>query len=181
MSARHGSRLRESARRRGRRSSGLRCEDDGSIPGCELRPAGLREDDEGSVLLLVVGLSVVLLLLVAAVVDVSAAILAKRSISSAVDGAAVAAAQQPDADAIRRDGLSGQLPLDDATVADVVGRYEAQEQPDQPGLVLVSRVEQPGTAVVEGRRTVRLPFSGWLGVGQVEIVAVARARSPIVP
>ena len=55
-------------------------------------------DDEGTILFLTLGLSVVLLLLVAVVVDVSAVILAKRGVSSVADGAALAAAQQPDLD-----------------------------------------------------------------------------------
>ena len=51
----------------------------------------------------------------------------------------------------------------------------------QPGLALAAYVEQPGTAVVDGRRVLRLPFGGWLGVGQVVVTAQGRARSPVLP
>lgn len=139
------------------------------------------EDDEGSVLLLVVGLAVVLIVMVAVVVDVSSVVLAKRALSAAVDGAAVAAAQQPDVAAIRESGLQGQLMLDPAAVADVVSTYEQDEQEGQPGLVLTVRVEAPATAVVDGRRTVRLPFGGWLDVGEVMLESQGRARSPVLP
>ena len=137
-------------------------------------------DDEGSVLLLVVGLAVVLLLFVAVVVDVSAVLLAQRGLSSAVDGAAVVAAQQPDVTSVR-EGLAGQLVLDLAAVDDVVATYAADAQDSQPGLVLLAHVEAPGTAVVDGRRRVLLPLLGWLGVGDVVLTAQGRARSPVLP
>lgn len=141
----------------------------------------MKRGDDGSVLLLVVGLFVVLLLMVAVVVDVSAVVLAKRGLSSAVDGAAVAAAQQPDVAAIRESGLSGELALDSAAVDAVVATYQQDEQEGQPGLQLAAHVEATGTAVVNGRRTVRLPFSGWLGVGEVVLASQGRARSPVLP
>lgn len=141
----------------------------------------MKRDDDGSVLLLVIGLAVVLLVMVAVVVDVSAVVLAKRGLSNAVDGAAVAAAQQPDVAAIRESGLGGQLALDSAAVDAVVATYQQDEQDGQPGLELAVHVEAPATAVVVGRRTVRLPFSGWLGVGQVVLSSQGRARSPVLP
>lgn len=137
--------------------------------------------DDGSVLLLVIGLSVVLLLMVAVVVDVSAVVLAKRGLSNAVDGAAIIAAQQPDAAAIREGGLGGQLALGSAAVDAVVATYQQDEQDGQPGLELAAHIEAPATAVVVGRRTVRLPFGGWLGAGQVVLSSQGRARSPVVP
>jgi Flp pilus assembly protein TadG len=142
------------------------------------RPVG--SDDEGTVLLLIVGFTVVLLLVIAVVVDASAVILAKRGAASAADGAAVAAAQQSDAAAVRA-GLHGQLPLDEQQVAAVVAVYETDTRTGQPGLRLRAAVEQGTTAVVEATRTVQLPFVGWLGVGQVQITAQARARSPVLP
>ncbi|MCU1593477.1 MAG: Protein of unknown function rane [Frankiales bacterium] len=142
------------------------------------------KDDEGTILFLTIGLSVVLLLLVAVVVDVSAVILAKRGVSSAADGAALAAAQQPDRTAIdtRDNALATRLPLDSALVSDVVSTYEADADNDLPGLRLVSHVEGAAAdeAVVDAYRTITLPFGGWLGVGRVQVHAVARARSPII-
>ena len=139
------------------------------------RPRG----DQGTVLLLVVGLTAVLLLLVAVVVDASVVLLARRGVASAADGAAVAAAQQADARSIRDDGLGGRLALDATVVDQVVASYQADARAGQPGLVLSASVEGGTTAVVLGGRTVRLPFVGWLHVGQVRITAEGRARSPV--
>ena len=144
-----------------------------------------RGDDEGTVLLLTLGLSVVLLLLVAVVVDVSAVVLAKRGVSSVADGAAVAAAQQPDRRAVdaRPDALAHHLPLDAVAVRGVVATYQEDADDSLPGLRLLARVEgaEDEEAVVDAFRTVTLPFGGWLGVGVVEVHAVARARSPVLP
>lgn len=134
-------------------------------------------DDRGTVMVLTIGLSAVLLLLVAVVVDVSAVVLSRRALAAAADGAAVAAAQQPDRSAIS-EGLGTRLPLDEPAVAEVARVYAADARAAQPGLQLVGSVDGGTTAVVEGFRTVRLPFSGWLGLRQVRLHVVARAQSP---
>ncbi|MGB8651397.1 MAG: pilus assembly protein TadG-related protein [Mycobacteriales bacterium] len=142
-----------------------------------------RGGDEGSVLLLTLGLSVVLLVMVAVVVDLSVVVLAKRAVASAADGAAVAAAQQPDRAALEADpdALASRLPLDPQRVVEVVASYQADTRDAQPGLVLTASVgaADDSLVVVDGTRTVQLPFVGWLGVGQVQVHAVARARSPV--
>ena len=139
------------------------------------RPAG----DDGSVLVLVLGMSALLLVLVAVVVDVSVAVLSRRSVASAADGAAVSAAQALDQQALYDRGLDAGVPLSAAAVADRVAAYEAVAAPGQPGLRLEGGVEGGVMAVVVARRTVRLPFSAFLGRAPVEVVAVARARSPV--
>jgi len=135
--------------------------------------------DEGSVLLLVLGFAGILLTLVAVVVDVSAVVLAKRSIASAADGAAVSAAQALDLDAVYRAGLGGQLPLSAGDARARVAAYEGQVRRQQPGLRLALRLDGR-TAVVTGSRTVRLPFR-LPGTGPVRVSAVARARAPVLP
>ena len=140
-----------------------------------------RRDEEGTVLLLTIGMSVVLLLLVAVVVDVSSVVLAKRALSNAADGAAVAAAQQADRSALNADGLGERLPLDPDRVNAVVNSYESDERAAQRGLALQGRVQGGTEAVVDAYRTVQLPFVGWLGVASVRLHAVGRARSPVVP
>lgn len=139
--------------------------------------------DEGSVLLLIIGLSVVLLLLVAVVVDVSAVILAKRGVSSAADGAAVVAAQQPSRPGIDDGGLEGgqRLPLDLLLVQDVVELYRVDALDGRPDLEMSADLEGTSTAVVTAQRLVKLPFSGWLDVGNPTVTAVSRARSPLAP
>ena len=136
-------------------------------------------DERGSVLLLVLGFAGVLVMLVAVVADVSAVILAKRNVASAADGAAVSAAQALDLDALRRDGLGQQIPLDDGEARARVASYEATARRSQPGLTLAVRIEGR-TAVVTGTRTVRLPFR-LPGTAPVSVTAVARARAPVGP
>ena len=140
------------------------------------RPHG----DDGTVLVLVVGLTAVLLLLVGVVVDVSAAALARRSVSSAADGAAVSGAQGIDLAAYYADGLGAGVPLSEAAVAARVQAYEDRAREEQPDLVLRSRVEDGGTVVVTATRTLQLPFRGWLGLDSTEVTAEARARAPVV-
>ena len=140
-------------------------------------------DDEGTILFLTLGLSVVLLLLVAVVVDVSAVILAKQGVSSAADGAALAAAQQPDRGLInsRDNALVARVPLDVGLVGDVVATYEADSRAAQPGLRRVATVQGEDEAVVDAYRTITVPFGGWLSIGNVQVHAVARALSPVAP
>jgi len=140
-------------------------------------------DDDGTILLLTIGFAAVLLLLVAVVVDVSKVVLAKRALAAAADGAAVAAAQQADRASIVANGLGDRVPLDPAAVADVVAAYQDESRGEQPGLELAGSVDpaDPGTAVVLARRTVTLPFVGWLGIAVVDLEASAEARSPVVP
>jgi uncharacterized membrane protein len=141
------------------------------------RPRG----DDGTILLLVLGFSAVLLVLVAIVADVSAVVLAKRGAASAADGAAIAAAQQLDEAAVYANGLDTAIPLSPDAVQSVVGTYGARAAESQEGLELSASLDAPQTtATVVATRKVRLPFSGWLGVGSVTVTAVAHARAPLV-
>ena len=140
----------------------------------------MRTRDEGSVLVLVIGLSSLLFALGALVVAVSAVVLAKRGLDSSADGAAVAAAQQVDV-AAAGDGFGDRLPLDPALVAEAVATYEAEERAGEPGLRLTARLEGTDTAVVDATRTLRLPLTAFLGVGSTVVHSQSRARSPVGP
>ena len=141
------------------------------------------QDDEGTILVLLLGFTAVLLLMVAVVVNVSAVILAKRGVVSAADGAAVSAAQALDLDALYGGGLaSGRIPLDARDAAGRVAAYQAGAQAGQPGLQLrVARIEGGTTVVVRGSRVIELPFGQILGFRPVTVEAEARARAPVVP
>lgn len=148
-----------------------------------MRRGERRNDDEGTILLLTIGLTAVLLLLMAVVVDVSKVVLAKRALSSAADGAAVVAAQQADRGAIVANGLGERVPLDPGGVEVAVADYQDEARGEQPGLQLAGSVDpgDDGTVVVQARRRITLPFVGWLGVGDVDLQATARAQSPVTP
>ena len=141
----------------------------------------MRKDDDGTILVLLLGLTAVLMLMVAVVVNVSSVVLAKRALVSAADGAAVSAAQSLDLDALYAEGLgSGRVPLDAAVARSRVAAYEAQAAAGQPGLQLVVAVSADGrTAIVRGRREVELPFGRILGFEPVRVEAEARARAPV--
>lgn len=135
--------------------------------------------DDGTVLLLTLGLAGLLLVVVAVVVDVSAVVLARRGVASAADGAAVSAAQAVDPAVAYSGGLGGRLPLSPAQAALRVQAYAADAEAGQPGLQLAVRVEGD-TAVVTATRPVRPPFPVF-GQGPVTVTAVARARAPLAP
>jgi Flp pilus assembly protein TadG len=142
-----------------------------------------RNDDEGTVLVLLLGFTAVLMLLVAVVVNVSSVILAKRGLASATDGAAVSAAQSLDLDELYAAGLDAErIPLSEAEAASRVAAYEAQAAAGQPGLQLSVDISLDGTtAIVRGVRIVELPFGRILGFQPVRVEAEARARAPTRP
>ena len=80
--------------------------------------------DEGQLLLLVLAYTLVAALLVTVVVNLSKAFLYRRSLVAAVDGAALAAANQPDLERIYT-GSGRALPLSDEGARDSVEQYVA--------------------------------------------------------
>ncbi len=136
--------------------------------------------DDGTVLVLVIGFAFILVVMVGVVVNVSAVVLAKRAVASSADGAAVSAAQSLDVEALYRDGLREQLPLNLAEARGRVATYNTQAEAQQPGLALVVRLDGR-TAVVTATRTVRLPFPVPGSTGSVLVESVARARAPAAP
>ena len=136
-----------------------------------------REDD-GTVLVLTLGLVALLLVVVAIVVNVSGVVLARRGAASAADGAAVSAAQALDEDALYAAGLGSAVPLSLEGARERVRAYERDAQAGQPGLRLSVELEGD-TAVVTARREVTPPFDPF-GTGPVLVTAVARARAPVV-
>jgi hypothetical protein len=143
----------------------------------------VRRDDDGTVLVLLLGFTAVLMLLVAVVVNVSSVILAKRGLASATDGAAVSAAQSLDLDALYAAGSGlDRIPLSEAEAATRVAAYEAQAAAGQPGLQLSVDLSPDGTtAIVRGVRMVDLPFGRILGFQPVRVEAEARVRAPTRP
>lgn len=143
-----------------------------------VQSARRRAGEDGTILVLTLGLVALLLVAVAVVVDVSAVVLAKRGVASAADEAAVSAAQALDTDALYTRGLGREIPLNGSDAAARVAAYEGDAAQSQPGLQLSVRVEGT-TAVVTGVRRVRPPFPV-LGQGPVTVTAVARAQAPVV-
>lgn len=121
-------------------------------------------DDEGSVLLLGIGLVIVCLLALAVVVDASSAYLQRRSLMSLADGAALAGAQAIDLDHYYAHGASSGTRLTGAGVAAAARAHLAVAGPE----VTIEQIATDGVNVrVRLSAPVRLPF---LSAGRTEIV-----------
>lgn len=132
------------------------------------RPRG----DDGTILLLSLGCFTIALLLVWAVVDASVVFLARRDLAAAVDGTALAAAQEVDADAIYASGTDADLPLSPNAVQASVDEYVGRTYPGQQIAGGVSADRR--SVEVTGRRNVHLP-----GFGTLAVVAHASATSHV--
>ncbi|WP_250279183.1 pilus assembly protein TadG-related protein [Frankia sp. Cppng1_Ct_nod] len=136
--------------------------------------AGSRQD-AGTILILTLGYVVVALMLAIVVADVSAVYLARRSVASAADGAALAAAQSVNETAIYTATQNFErLPLTD--VAATVAQYQTDADPSGR-TVLTAELLNPTTVRVTGTRTVDLPVVTILGIGPVTVTASADAQS----
>jgi uncharacterized membrane protein len=123
---------------------------------------------------LVIGLVVVVVSLIAVVTDAGALWLARRSLQSTVDGAALAGAQGVDLASVYAGGAAGDLELDPARARAGVRTYLRQTPSDQP--VRLTRVAVSTTeVVVDARTTVRLPFTSFVTGRGVPVVAEATA------
>ena len=142
-------------------------------------------DDEGTVLLLIVGLVAVVGLLVAVVTDVTALYLQRRDLVSAADGAALAGAQAVDEETIYTQGLptSGPLPLDEDAARSAVHEYLSDSGLASQSLTV--RVETtPTTVSVSVSTTYDLPVANTatLGAtGSAQVSASATARTAVLP
>ena len=154
-------------------------------------------DDQGSVLVLGLGFVVVTMLAVGLVVDASRLFLARRSLASLADGAALRGAHDLDLAALYRSGAPGgsgtsgtsgaprALPLSAARVRSDVAHYVV----DQSAVNGLRGVRVTGVTVVAGTVEVSLamtesvPLLGTiLGHPEGELVtATARARTEIAP
>ncbi len=146
-----------------------------------------RTSDEGSVLLLILGLVVLAGLFVTVVIDVSALFLDRRDLIAAADGAALAGAQGIDESSVYRDGLpeSGSLILNRSRAELLVQSYLVDQ-----GIIgtyddLEVDVDVTNTTVtVQLVAKVRLPIANVVtpGAGHgVTVDAQATARSAVIP
>lgn len=138
-------------------------------------PGSDAERDGGTILLLTLGFLMISIMLVIVVTDISTVYLARRSVVSAADGAALAAVQRIDEQAVYTSTKKfDRLPLDQVT--DSVAQYQLQVDPSGR-TELNATLPDPTTVRVEGRRVVELPAVGLLGIGPVTVVAASEAQS----
>jgi Flp pilus assembly protein TadG len=84
-------------------------------------------DDDGSVMILMIFLALIVAALITVVTDVSTVFLAQREMQSTADGAALAAAQQPNLGAVYTGSLGAQLPLSPEQAIASLNDYAANQ------------------------------------------------------
>lgn len=128
-------------------------------------------------MVLLLGLVVLVLGLVLTVADAGMVFVARRELAATCDGAATAAAQAYDADAVYRGDHHERLPLDLAHARTRAARYV--EQTGATASVTVTGLDATGTTVTLAcARRVAVPFAGWLHLAPRRIALTARAESP---
>jgi Flp pilus assembly protein TadG len=145
------------------------------------RPA---RDDRGSVLVLGLGVVVVALIAVGMAVDASRLFLARRSVASLADGAALRGAHDLDLTTLYASGAADTLPLSARQVErDVAAYVSAQSAANGlQGVRVVRVLVRDGSVEVTLALTERVPLLGTV-LGHpdgVLVAATARARSAVV-
>lgn len=131
-----------------------------------------RPRDDGSALILGIGLLVVCLTALAVLVDASVALLQRQRLLALADGAALAGAQALDLSAYYAGGASAATGLDPAAVAQGVQRHLALSEAEGSRLVAV---ESDGTDVrVTMAGPIHTPFLGALFDGEITVQSRAR-------
>lgn len=144
-------------------------------------------DENGSVLILILGLVVVAALFVTVVIDVSTLYLERRSLIAAADGAALAGAQAVDRATIYKEGLTnaGPLPLDQEGAAAAAREYLVEQGLQQQFPDLNVAITTTATTIdVRLSARVQLPVTNGVTPGAgagVLVAASAAARTPVLP
>lgn len=149
-----------------------------------LRAVRARGED-GQLLLLVLAYAVIAGLLITVVVNLSKAYLYRRALVAAVDGAALAAANQPDLDRLYSRG-GPVLPLSEAGARSAVRQYvrDADLARRFDGFQVLDVSTDGQTVTVRLGTVARMPFINVLSSrfrDGYPIDATARARSPLLP
>lgn len=140
-------------------------------------------DDQGSVLILLLGFAVLALVLVGVVADLSKVFLAKRALASTADGAAISAAQALDLEALYTGSADpGALPID-SRAADAAARGHLARDGSAAaydGFALDHVEATPSQVEVQVSARVALLFGAFFaGPDGVRLSASATARSPL--
>ncbi len=136
------------------------------------------ESDDGSVLTLGIGLIIACLMFVTVVSDISTLWIARSTINRIADGAALAAVQSVDSDAIYRKGVTAGLTLNSASATSRAHKYVAAHGASQTAAnVRVTSVRVVGNSVtITIVAEPRLPFGYLLPITVGSMTAKAQAR-----
>lgn len=148
---------------------------------------GDRRDENGSITIFIVGLTVIAMLLIAGTIAVTSAHLSRMRLLDVADGAALSAANGLDDSAYTK-GVTTSVPLSNATVRERAAAYVGTRP--RPGSILAWKLG-PGTGTPDGQTAVvaltgqaELPMIGSvlreLGVS-ITISVESRARADLEP
>jgi Putative Flp pilus-assembly TadE/G-like len=142
-------------------------------------------DEDGQILLLALGYTLIAFALVAVAVDATAVHLARTQLLDAADAAALDAADAVDAGTVYASGLGRDVPLSAEAVRDqaqtYLSTYEPPSRLEAVGLTGGTGSPDGVSAVVELSATVRLPIAApvvasFAGGVTVTVRSTARAR-----
>lgn len=148
--------------------------------GRRVRPA----DDEGSILILVLGFFTLVMFIVLAAIDVTSVQLARMRLLDAADTVALDAADALDVNAVYRGGPGANVPITDATVLSAAAAHVAA-LPLPNGITsirLTGASADSGRALVTLQGTTTPPISGFLLEafgGGVTITVDSAAQAPL--
>jgi Flp pilus assembly protein TadG len=148
---------------------------------------GGRRDEDGSISIFIVGLTVIAMLLIAGTIAVTSAHLSRMRLLDVADGAALSAANGLDDSAYTK-GVKTSVPLSNASVRERAAAYVGSRP--RPGSILAWKLG-PGTGTPDGQTAVvaltgeaELPMIGSvlreLGVS-ITVSVESRARADLQP
>jgi threonine dehydrogenase-like Zn-dependent dehydrogenase len=132
------------------------------------------KNDEGTVLILGIGLVGVCLLAFAVVMDTTSAFMQRRSLYSLADAAALAGSQTVDLDSYYANGAGEGTSLDAGSVTGKARAFLQSVQSEHPGLRIVAVTTDGAGVRVELSAPVRLPFLGALRSDVIRVRSTAR-------
>jgi hypothetical protein len=147
-----------------------------------------RSEDDGQIMILILGYVMIAVLLVIVAVDTTALYLARTQLRDAADATALDAADAADAGAVYRAGVHDDVPLTDETVRASARTYLETYLPpnhvDRMQLGAATGSPDGRTAVVQLSARVRLPLLGpvvsaWSG--GITLTVESRARADVDP
>jgi hypothetical protein len=137
--------------------------------------------DDGSILLFGIGLAVAALMIVTAAVNVASLWTTRNILDGVADGAALAAAQAIDVNAVYRNGLGSSLTLSDPIARDRVSKYlQVSGVRSQLSGFSVRAVVVSGRAVtVTVQASPIMPFGYLMPISRPVVVSAAKAINKV--
>ena len=145
-----------------------------------MEPVNLKSED-GSVLLFGVGLSIAALMIATVAINVASIWTTRNILDGIADGAALAAAQAIDSDAVYREGIGTRLRISENTARTRVQQYvQAADIRSQVQQFSIRAVKVSGTAVtVTVQAKPNLAFGYLMPVSSPVVVSSAKAINKV--